>query len=29
MYRGNEIEEKVSIIGTDAFMDFVKKIEAE
>ena len=29
MFRGQDIEEKVSIIGTDAFMEFVRKIEEE
>ncbi len=29
MFRGNEIKESVSIIGTDAFMDFVKSITRE
>ncbi len=29
MYPGNILQEKVSIIGTDAFMEFVKKIEEE
>lgn len=29
MFRGQDIEEKVSIIGTEAFMEFVRKIEEE
>ena len=29
MFRGQDIEEKVSIIGTEAFMKFVRKIEEE
>ncbi len=29
MYPGNEVEEYVSIVGTDAFMDFVESIQSE
>lgn len=29
MYRGEDIEEKVSIVGTDAFMEFVESIQSE
>ena len=29
MYPGNEAEEYVSVVGTDAFMDFVESIKAE
>ncbi|WP_291460302.1 hypothetical protein [Desulfobacula sp.] len=29
MYPGNEVEEYVSVVGTDAFMDFVKSIQSE
>ena len=29
MYPGNEVEEYVSVVGTDAFMDFVESIKAE
>jgi len=29
MYPGNEIEEYVSVVGTDAFMDFVESIQSE
>lgn len=29
MYRGEDIEEFVSIVGTDAFMDFVESIKSE
>ncbi len=29
MYRRSDIQEKVSIVGTPAFMEFVQKIEEE
>lgn len=29
MYRGEDIEEFVSVVGTDAFMDFVESIQSE
>jgi len=29
MYPGNEVEEYVSVVGTDAFMDFVESIQSE
>jgi len=29
MYSGNEVEEYVSVVGTDAFMDFVESIQSE
>jgi type III restriction enzyme len=29
MYRGEAVQEKVSVIGTDAFMDFVESIKVE
>lgn len=29
MYVGNSVEEYVSVVGTDAFMDFVEQIQAE
>ena len=29
MYFGTDIEEYVSIVGTDAFMDFVESIQSE
>jgi type III restriction enzyme len=29
MYAGNDIEEYVSVVGTDAFMDFVESIKSE
>lgn len=29
MYRGQQVQEKVSVIGTDAFMDFVESIKVE
>jgi type III restriction enzyme len=29
MYTGNDVEEYVSVVGTDAFMDFVESIQSE
>ena len=29
MFRGEPVQEKVSVIGTDAFMDFVESIKVE
>jgi type III restriction enzyme len=29
MYAGNDVEEYVSVVGTDAFMDFVESIQSE